>query len=506
MTVRQAVVITVAALAGAGVGGVTRGAAQGSDWVKPRCDLKPGHYLVNSGVLYLQSATRTRYDDQRAKDLRDANRVLTQALTTGDQEKNPAAWYYLGRYYVMEKDPVGADTAFARAEALIAECRDDVAFWRRFLWVPVLNAGIAAWQAGNTDSAMASFRRANAIYAAEPNALIYLATLYANADRADSAAKYYELGIAAAGDAKFAKDKQDATFNLARVYHRAERWDQAAAAYRQYLAFVPGDAEATAGLAAVFTVAGNRDSALALYETVLARADSLSPLDLFAAGVGIFRGVPSLPDTAAAGASCRAEARNDRTLTARRIAARCDSVKKMMLRDYDAGAAKIYRVAARAFEAGLARNSHHRDALFNLANTYLVLEDTARLLPTAQRLYALDPLNRNTARLLAAGWQLRGKTDSTLYYLVLADSLLPVEVTVGSFAPEDAAAAVSGLVTNFHAKPSAPFTLTLEFLNATGEVVAQAVADVPQIAPEGSHAFQLHGAGKGIAAWRYRKG
>jgi len=62
-------------------------------WADPKCDLKPNHYLVNQGMGYLKDATTTRFEDQKKKDLSDAQRLLTQAVTTGDQGKNPAAWY-----------------------------------------------------------------------------------------------------------------------------------------------------------------------------------------------------------------------------------------------------------------------------------------------------------------------------------------------------------------------------------------------------------------------------
>src|SRR5512147_1460614 len=115
---------------------VLASALAGQQWVKPKCDLKPGHYLVNSAVLYLKNAAETRFDDQREKDLRDANHSLEQALTTGGQTKNPAAWYYLARYYVIRNDAVGADSAFRKAEELVPACKDDIWFWRRnSLWV-----------------------------------------------------------------------------------------------------------------------------------------------------------------------------------------------------------------------------------------------------------------------------------------------------------------------------------------------------------------------------------
>ena len=152
-------------------------------WVQPKCDIKPGHYLVNSGVLYLKNAAETRFDDQREKDLRDASRTLTQAVTTGGQDKNPAAWYYLARYYVVRDDGVGADSAFRKAEALMPACKDDILYWRRnFLWVPAFNAGLAALNAQNYDSAIALFRRATQVYDAEPQGFTTLATAFFNAN------------------------------------------------------------------------------------------------------------------------------------------------------------------------------------------------------------------------------------------------------------------------------------------------------------------------------------
>ncbi|MGH7674061.1 MAG: tetratricopeptide repeat protein, partial [Gemmatimonadales bacterium] len=188
MSVQRCMVMVIGALAWA-----APAFGQGA-WAPPQlgCDVRAGHFLVNGGLQYLQSASKTGHEAQREKDLRDANRVLTQAVTTGGQDKNPAAWYFLGRYYVMMDDPAGADTAFTKVEQLRPACGADVAFWRRSMWVPMFNAGVAAWQAGNNDSAMASFRRANAIYRAEPHGFIYLGTMFANAARLDSAASYFE--------------------------------------------------------------------------------------------------------------------------------------------------------------------------------------------------------------------------------------------------------------------------------------------------------------------------
>ncbi len=500
MIVKQAVGVAVAlALA------LPVASARAQGWRPPACDLKPGHYLVNSGVLYLKNAADTKFEDQRQKDLRDADRVLMQALTSGNQQKNPAAWYYLARYYVVQQDLRGADSAFARAVELAPQCKADIDLWRRSVWVPILNAGVQAWQAGNTDSAMASFRRANQIYHGEPTGFVYLATLLANASQPDSAARYFRLAAEAARDTQYAKDKRDALFNVARVYHAAQRWDDAAAGYRQYLAAYPNDVQALAALALVYTSLNKRDSATALFDNVLAHADSASANDLFAAGQSILNGIPAAPDTMPVFTQCRAEARKNRTLTPRQVAARCDSAVAKVLRAHDAAAAGQYRMAGRAYEAALAKNPYDRDGLFNFAGISYILKDTAKALPVAQRLCAVDPLNRSSLAKLAGAWQLQRKNDSTLKYLQIAESL-EVEVTVGTFTTDEHGATVGGVFTNYRAKPNRPLKITFELLSERGDVVASQTVDVPPIDAGGNQAFNFKVIGAGIAAWRYKKG
>jgi tetratricopeptide (TPR) repeat protein len=476
-------------------------------WVANTCDLKPGHFLVQAGLLYLKSAANGRFQEQIEKDLRDANRQLVQSITANGQDKNPAAWYYLGRYYVEVKDAAGADTAFRRAEQLAPTCKADIANWRRNqLWVPLYNAAVAAYNAGQQDSAIVLLQKANTVYNGEPGGFVLLGQLFFNANQPDSAAKYFRLAVAAATDPKYAADKRDAQFNVAASYARAQRWPDAAAAYRDYLVIAPNDARALAGLGAAYTGMGKPDSALGVFRTIVDHADSVDALALFYAGTAIFSSVPPLPDTAPVGASCRADARRaSRTLTARAIAVRCDSVTGRQIRDYDASVATNYRLSAKAFEAGLVKNPYYRDALFNLTNTYLALRDSTHMLPMAQRLYAVDPMNRSTLRLLAQGFQFMRKPDSTLHYLTVSDSVMPVEVSVGSFQTQDQSASVSGLFTNLRAKPNAPFKVTFEFLDAKGAVVATQSVDVPAIEPGGNHAFQLQAIGAKIEAWRYKQ-
>lgn len=511
-------------------------ALAGQIWTPPKCDIKPGHFLVNSGLLYLKDAAEK--PQMRDRDLRDAQRVLTQAVTTGGQDKNPGAWYYLGRYYAMRSDANGADSAFRKAEAMVPACREDINFYRRNqLWVPMFNAGIAALNAQNYDSALNTLRAAARVYDAEPQAFTTLATTFFNmpaasylpestfrkqnpgladsvasaryeaaaSTRYDSAAKYFRLGVQAAADPRFDKEKKDAMFNLGNAFYGGQRYDSAAAAYGAYLKAVPSDAQARARLADVLSLAGHKDSAMAMYASIIQNADSAEPVSLFNAGVSIYNAAPPVPDTARISLACRRKplATGQTALQRKR---KCDAEAADSLAQRDSASVGNYQLAAQAFEAGLAREPMNRDGLYNLTSAYFALRQSDKMLGTAQRLVAVDPMNRNSVRLLAQAWQLRKQGDSALYYVTISDSLLPVDVSVGGFGPTDQGATISGVVTNYHGRASTALTLVFEFLNKAGSVVSTANADIPAIEANGTHAFQLQGTGAGIVSWRYKKG
>ncbi len=478
-------------------------------WLAPKCDIKPRHRLVNSGVLFLKSASETRFDDQREKDLRDAEQRLTQALTSEGQDKNPAAWYYLARYYVARDDVAGADSAFRKAEALMPACHDDILFYRRnALWVPAFNAGVTALNAQSYDSAIAAFRRAILVYDAEPQTYTILGTAYFNAGQPDSAARFFRLAVQSASAPKDSVAKKDAIFNMGNAFYMAHQYDSAAAAYAEYLRGAPNDAQALTRLGDVLAAAGHLDSAMSVYREIIAHPDLVDPVSLINTGVSVYNAAPPWPDTAATSTSCRTERRGGRTLTAvqrRKITVDCDSVAGQAMKERNAAAQTNYQLGAQAFEAALQRAPQSRDGLYNLSNTYLALHDPDKMLAMAQRLVVLDPMNRSALRLVAQAWQIKGRTDSALHYVILADSLLPVEISVGSFSPGDSSATIRGLVTNYHEQPSTPHTVAFELLSSDGTVLATQTLEVPALEASGTHAFQLRATGTGIIAWRYHK-
>jgi len=454
--------------------------AQGRQFNQPTCDISKGHYLINSAVLYLQNAGRTRFQDQRARDLRDAHRVLNEAITEKGQDQNGAAWYYLARYYQEMQDHPGADSAFTRAGALLPQCAADIRENRRRLWVPILNRAVDQIKSGENDAALEGLRRANAIFRDEPPAFYYMGQIFANRQERDSAIVYFTHALEIARSPVNAQNeahadiRKDAAFNIARLYHLNQQFDSAVTWYTRFRAEYPYDPQALTGQAAALEDAGRGAEAVALYDSVLVLADSMPTLELFQAGVSMFR-------------------------------------------------AQRFARAAEAFERGLARNPHFRDGLFNLANTYLSLANAVdstkpkaeqdrlrreygvKMSPIAVRLVEGDPRSSAALRLLAASYQLRGDEDSTLAVLERIEAL-PFEITVSTFTPSGSSYDVRGLITNRRSEATVVPPLVFEFLTESGEVVQSLTVEGQTLEADGLAPFTLAPVGEGIAAWRYRAG
>jgi tetratricopeptide (TPR) repeat protein len=454
--------------------------AQGRQFVQPTCDVPKGHYLINSAVLYLQNAGRTRFQDQRGRDLRDAHRVLNEAITEKGQDQNGGAWYYLARYYQEIQDLPGADSSFTRASALLPACAADIRENRRRMWVPILNRAVDQIRAGDNTTALEGLRRANSIYRDEPPAYYYMGQIFANLQQRDSAIAYFTRALEIArlphnaDNPAYDEGRRDAAFNVARLYHMAQDFDSAIVWYGRFRSVYPNDPQALTGQAAALEDAGREAEAVALYDTVLVLADSMPTLDLFQAGVAMFR-------------------------------------------------AQRFQRAAEAFESGASRNPYFRDGLFNLANTYLSLANGIdstlpraeqerlrrsygeKMAPVAARLEEVDPRSSAALRLLAASHQLRGDEDSTLAVLERLESL-SFDVTVSTFTPVGSSYDVRGIITNRRSESTVVPALTFEFVTESGEVVQSLTVEAQTLEADGLAPFTLAPAGEGIAAWRYRAG
>ena len=517
----------------------------GQTWTPPQppCDIKPGHFRINSAVVNLKTAAEKPNTKDRM--LRQTLDVLTRAITGDGQDKNPAAWYYLGRYYVEMGDAGGADSAFDRVETLAPQCKQDVAGYRETLWRDVVAAGLRNWQENRPDSAALLLRQAGALRPEQPKPFFSLGQLYASQDQVDSAALYLTKAAELAGsDAEFAESKKEALGSVARLSLRrvqgdpaAQRWQrtrfsrdsiqrllmvdsvvlarvEASAASRRARGarLAPADQQAFArdSGARAQGVAQNR-AALAARAAQVA-TDSAAAQPAFEPAIRAFRtylgAYPDATDAVSGLASLyyqsgrvrEAEAAFDAIYPA----GGPSSPDVLMEAGRAVLRANLFVAGTRLLTRALERRAYDRDGLLDLANGYLALRDSARLLPTAQRLAAVDPLNRATLRMLAAGWDLRARRDSAQKYKDLADGGLKVEVAVTTFLPDASGFTLSGVVSNGAGTPSATQRFIFEFLDAQGAVKGTQTVEIPPLPPQGTQPLEVHVSGSDLVAWRYR--
>jgi tetratricopeptide (TPR) repeat protein len=195
--------------------------------------------------------------------------------------------------------------------------------------------------------------------------------------------------------------------------------------------------------------------------------------------------------------------------------------------------------AAKLFAATLEQNPYNRDALFNLAVTYLTLEQNDKVAPIVERLVAVDPGNPENYNLAARAYLSQGKAaqakkntkvaaaynDSTLTWYSRGNKL-PVEVTFSEFTPSEKDLTIGGSVLDrrdkIDAATGAPaagktakgakaapslapkaVTLTFEALDKSGNVLGTQSVTTEPLTPGKSATFRVVVPAPNAIAYRY---
>ncbi len=462
----------VAAVALLGVAGPV--SAQGFViYMPPNCELDTQHFLVRNAELYIKAATEARSDEQRERSIADAKRVLVDALEAGE-EANAGVWYFLGRAYAMEFDLPGADSALAKAEALYPDCAEDMDNLRRSIWVPLYTEGAEALEVNDLDAARDALAQADRISTKEPFVPYYLASILLAQDDIPGALELFKKTIGMGQtEGDYEESYITSLFNAGRLHHMLQQWDSAAVWYAQYRQVNPNDREALTGILQVLEASGRDEEALAFTDTILEHAEAMTDLDVFSAGVSLFQ-------------------------------------------------ANRYQQAVRAFVVGLEKNSHYRDGVYNLAQSYFAIakprdstetpleeerevrEDAAKeMLGVSKRLLEIDPANENSLRLLAAAYQLNGDTAATLDMLERIEDLT-FDVEIEIFEPRDTGYQVRGTISNLKEGETSVPAIVFEFVDFDGRVVTTEAVSARTLTSKATDRFQLTPVGEGIAAWRYK--
>ena len=406
-------------------------------------------------------------------------------------------------------DLVGTlDSAFKIVEAAKPNCSDNTAYYRggHKYYLDVANGAINSLNADKLDSAVYYATQANRLFPASPYGTMVLGSVAAKRNDNTTAVRYWmQAAEAAERDTSYRDVRRQMLANSGSVYLNtaqsatgAERNAAARKAAETYalLIAVPGTKGSymyggRQNYQTALLLVGDTAAFVKSYEALLANPSAYEYQDLLNSAVNA--------------------ARSNRQAD-----------------------------AARLFEGTLALNPWNRDALFNLAVTYLALEQNVKVSPITTRLVAVDPGNPENYNLGARAYlslakvaQTAKKTavaaaynDSTLTWYTKGNKL-PVEVTFTEFSPTESQVIIGGSVLDRRdkidadaattrpvrgkapAKPAASslparaVTLRFEALDKAGAVIGSETVTTEALTPGKSVKFTVKMSAPNVMAYRY---
>lgn len=461
---------------------------------------------VAKAMLFLQRAGQNVQAKQDAtKDLKQAIATLTAPGKDNSDAQGRA--YYLGQAYILmlqqpgvtpvgprasygiATDPSGtvdlyaaADSAFTTVETAQPSCRAELSQWRQQKpWLDAMNASINAVNAQKFDSAEVFAKRALTIDRRAPYAYTVLASVATNKKDYGTAESMLQKAIDAAGtDTLYTDAKQNALYDLANTY--TLDYDAASGAGK-----AAAGRKAVQAWEAVVPTTGMRDARVA--HAIATSGQILQTLKDSAELAKLYAPVVAAP----------ANFGDQTLLNAGVIATQ----------------AKRPADAAKLFAAVLDRNPNQRDALKNLAASYVATNESQKMIPIVDRLVVVDPNNADNWLLYAYSYSgmLKGTkdpkltkayTDSLVKYNTRSEKMLAnVTIREFSFGGEDKRATLGGTVENRGTAPKS-YTIQVEFLDKSGAVVGTQSTTVGPVAPKATAPFTVTYTGDNAIAYRYK--
>jgi tetratricopeptide (TPR) repeat protein len=374
---------------------------------------------------------------------------------------------------------LAADSAFSLVEKALPECGPTVTQWRQQKpWLNALNGAINALNAGQNDSAEILAKRSLVLDRRAPYAYSVLGSVAQNRKNYAAAEDYWKQTLAAAGtDTAYADVRTKTLYQIASS--NSDRADAATGAakreaakasikpWQDYIAVANNDlllADALDNVARMYYEAGDSLSVPAIYSPLIANPTKYGELSLVHAGVVATRnGHPG------------------------------DAIK--------------------LFDAALAQNPYSRDAINNLAATYIQNKEYPKAFPLIDKLVTLDPSNPDNPLLYAFAYQGLYKgtkdkklqkiyTDSLVYYNNKSENA-PVKVSVTEFTRRPDATLLGGTIENRGTTPKT-YTLNVDLLDKSGAVVSSETTTVGPVAPKKSGTFKIATRKGGVYGYRYK--
>ena len=400
------------------------------------------------------------------------------------------------------------DSLFTIVEKAKPDCVEYTTYYRggQKFYLDLANGSINALNAGKLDSAEFYATQAHRIFPASPYGVMVLGNVASKRGNNAKAIEYWRAAAdAAAKDSSYRDVRRQMLSNLGSTYlnnanaatgaERAAAARSAADAFSQLIE-VPGTTGAylyggRQNYQTSLLLAGDTAKFVASYQPLLQNPSAYAYQDLLNSAVNA--------------------ARTERAADAEKL-----------------------------FEGTLAQNPYNRDALFNLAVTYLTLEQNDKVSPIVKRLVAVDPGNPEDYNLAARAYLSLAKAaqakkdtklaaaynDSTLTWYTLGNKL-PAEVTFTEFTPSEKELVIGGSVLDRRDKidaasgaapakgktakakaaatsmPAKAVTLKFEALDKSGAVVGTQTVTTEPLTPGKSAKFTVTIAAPNALAYRY---
>jgi tetratricopeptide (TPR) repeat protein len=398
--------------------------------------------------------TQTRYSQSGTLFL--AQGLYEQALEQAREgiesnPENPIHYFLAGEAAVGLGEFELADSVWVEAERLFPAYELEIEPAREAAWAEAFNVGVQAYNAGDAAGAIEAWTQADLIYSLRPEAAQNLAVLLTQEAQYDEAIRVYRRGIGALDElpatrvleAEEVADRAEARDfmqdNLAQLLLYTDQFGAAEALLRELLRERPDDVEVQANLAAALSRQGREDEATQIYTRLLTAPD-LTSEQLFNIGVSLFN-------------------------------------------------AADYARAAQAFGRVTQTNPNSRDAWYNQANALYAAESWRELVPVAERLVEVDPLNENAALILARAHRELEENQRALAALQRIQ-LVPIFVEELQLRPSAQTTTVRGRVMGNEAAAGTPVRLRFTFYS-NGRTLGSETVTVTAPAREQSANFEL---------------
>lgn len=364
------------------------------------------------------------------------NALAQSRLGIAADPTNPQHFYLAGEAAAGMGDLELADSLWTVAQRIYPAYELEIEPMREAAWATAFNAGVEAYNAGNTDAALEAWANADRIYPYHPNAAQNLAILLTQEGDYDEAIAAYRRGLAslertpatrvleATEIAERDEVRASMQQSLAQLLLFTDQFAEAETLLRAQLAEDPTNVEVRANLANALTRLDRDAEATTLYTELLA-SPNLTETQLFTIGVSLFN-------------------------------------------------ANEYVKAAEAFGRVTAIQPNSRDGWYNQANALYAAEEWEDLTPIAERLVQVDPLNENAGLILARSYRERQMNDRALATLERIQAL-PIYLDELQIRPTETSTTIQGTATGNSAAAGTAVRLRFNFYGESGPLGSETV-------------------------------